>query len=261
MSVYVNGPVVTRYIGVAGVLLAVMDAEIAEHKEKERERRKAWEWEETRRYHEFKKRTATVNTLLVTVLNAFGFVRQNCSPRRKSRVQTLPRKYTNRGDAEIRERMRELVRDYCRDVPNAIEELAEPARRYPQEFAAELEMDMTGMAVKGLINYELSKCDAYSAKLRADWLARIGVMVHELAGENASPARRLCAALVALADTKFWLLMMQAGSTGVRTEAILSTRRRTFAHKRYLAALKTFSQIEAAERRPRRMVQVVMAEV
>jgi hypothetical protein len=260
-SFRVGDKVKTRYFGVNGVFFALLDRERAEEKRQKREQRIAWEQGETQRYQEFKQRTAAINHLVVTALHGLGFIRIDRGAWRRSRVETLPRRYPDRGDTEIRERMRELIRDYCRDVPGAIVELHDLSRRYPREFATEAEMNLSEMAVQGLINHELPKHDAYSNKLRVDWRARIGVMARELAGDNASPARRLCAALVALADTEFFLLTVQAASTGVRTEALLSARRRTYAHQRYQAALRTFSQIELAEKRSRRMVHIVtMAE-
>jgi hypothetical protein len=260
-SIRLNGRVTTRSYGRGGRILSEMDRGIAEEKQQERAERKLWEQEQVRLYREFKKQTAAVNRLLVIALNALGFVRQCRTPWRRSRVEKLPRRYPNRGDAEIRQRMRELVNDYCRGILTANDELHDLAKRYPQEYSAECEMNMREMAIQTLVNHELPKHDAHSNKLRVDWRAQIAIMTRELAGENPSPARRLCAVLVALADTEFFLLTVNAATHGMQTEAPSSARRRTFAHRRYLSALKTLAQIEQAEKRSRRMVQVVtMAE-
>jgi hypothetical protein len=79
-------------------------------------------------------------------------------------------------------------------------------------------------------------------------------MAAELAGENPSTARLLCAQAVAIAHAEHWMVTMQAASHGMQQDHYpKSIRKRNAAHKRLMTWLKTLAQITAAEQRKQRM--------
>ncbi len=155
-----------------------------------------------------------------------------------------------------RKEIRALMIALCDDDRSGLPRLQELSRLYPKEFVCDIASIARSVFAKHLFP-EAKDDDEPNARIRTELQAQIVLNALELAGENPSPARRLCAEVAAYAWAENWILC----STNVCTESTLTIRRRTAANRRFLYSLKTLAQIEQAEQRPRRMVQVNVATV
>src|SRR5262249_38719795 len=89
--------------------------------------------------------------------------------------------------------------------------------------------------------------------VREGMALKLKVLTLELAGEDPSPARRLCAQAAAFAYMEYWVIQSLATSNKWSSPAQL--RRLAAAHKRHLSSLRCLSQIVRAEQpRPRPIV-------
>jgi hypothetical protein len=115
---------------------------------------------------------------------------------------------------------------------------------------------VTGCTLDQLAINAFVFAESESEATRDDLRAEVALLADELAGDNPTPARRLCAQVAAFAAAEHWYLCMHAADVrfhGKQGEPA-AVRRRDGAQRRYLAALKTIAQIEAAERRRPRMI-------
>jgi hypothetical protein len=197
-----------------------------------------------------RERGRMIETLLTTALEALGFVRYDRGPWIRRMKPSADNGALPDRD-EIRKQMRELVKDIAAGDKAAVRELRRLGSLHPDELVIELGPYLDRMAVHGgaMGVFEREKC-------REDLVAHVALLVDELAGDNPSPARQLCAQVAALASAEHWYLSMQAGSKGFWTDQgnPVVIRRRNGAQRRFLSALKAFAQIEAAERKRPRMI-------
>src|SRR5262249_43883926 len=84
--------------------------------------------------------------------------------------------------------------------------------------------------------------------LAASLLARLELVAAELSGENPSPARRLVAQAAAFNWAEVWALNIGAAAR-VEDEHPGMVRRRTAAHKRFLASLRPLVAVARLEGR------------
>jgi hypothetical protein len=247
-----NGRVKRQYVahGDFAELLAWDDQE--QRREHEEERRPRQEADQAHReaYHAERKRGQAIRTLLLIGLEAVGFTRYDRHPWRRRIMAALPSPVPMAGD-EFKSKFRTLARSVFRGDQSAVEKLRKLAKAYPIQTAKELTFDIARTARLGLAVTE------FSQRFAADSLiAKMETLIVELAGDNPSPAKRLCAEAVGFAWGEHWILCMAAASGGVGKRSLEDIRRRTAAHKRLLSGLKTLTQIERAEQKPRRMVDV-----
>jgi hypothetical protein len=154
-------------------------------------------------------------------------------------------------------RMRLLVNAVFREEQSAVAKLQSMAKRYPDLFAMEVNGDIRRFAQTALVNHEC----ATNEKLKCDVLARMEVIAADLAGDNPSVARQMCADVAAFCWADAWTVSMNVGGNGVQQTSPVATRRLSAAQSRLLRSLKTLSQIEAVEnRRPRRAQQTIDVE-
>jgi hypothetical protein len=171
-------------------------------------------------------------------------------------MKALPESAKNANGSNARKRIHELIEKiaYADPDPAVIEELRRLGTLHPVCFAKEI-----GHSFATGARIFMSEDMAKERKLKGQCYAKMVMLTRELAGDDPSPARRLCAEAASFAYTEWWLLTMQAARTGIRKEHPLSVKRRNAAHRRYMTSLKVLSQIEAAEVKPRRM-QVKVAD-
>jgi hypothetical protein len=248
-----NGKVVSRQCGSGAFAIwaAVFDLASAEDREEQRREARARREEQERLYLLEHQRGRTIETLLTIALESLGFARYQRYPWKRRHMKPLPDNGAPHNWDEIRKQMRELVNDIAAGDKTDVRELRRLAGLHPDELVLELGPYLDRMALEGIAMgvYEREKC-------REDLVAHIALLSDELAGDNASLARRLCAQVAAIASAEHWYLIMQAGVAGFAGHQgeLPSVKRRSAAQRRFLAALRNLAQIEAAERKRPRMI-------
>jgi hypothetical protein len=125
------------------------------------------------------------------------------------------------------------------------------------DAAAEIMLDIARVTRVAVAEFEFKHNQGDAETL----FASMEKVLADLAGERPSSARLLCAEVAAVAWVEWWLLSLMAASSKFQTQTPEQNRRRTAAHRRFMMSLKTLSQIAAAERKPRRMIDVDFTEV
>jgi hypothetical protein len=261
----INGQVRTRYIcsGEQATLLWEMDKLIAAERAEERAALLAERGKVDQAYKVERDRGKVIRLLVTIALEALGFIRHGRNPwRRRSTMSQLPAPTLSKLDEKaLREKLRDAVDDAAFMDPAAIETLRQYSRANPYAFATEFLCDIAQLArwALALAEYpkKTGKDPARAVEQQKETVARMNLMARELAGENPSPARQLCAQVIAFASYEHWSVTMQSASSRFLSDLDpRAGRRRNGAHKRLMTALRTFAQIEQAERPKSRMVQV-----
>jgi hypothetical protein len=154
--------------------------------------------------------------------------------------------------AKFRSRFRALVKMVRRGDESAVDTLKKLVQDHPTWAAKEFSFDHARTARLSIAVQEFANTPDQANSL----FAKMQLIISELVDENASPARRMCAELVSYCWAEHWVLSTLAAVNGVNKRPMDDIRRRTAAHRRLALSLRTLAQIETAERRPRRMIEV-----
>jgi hypothetical protein len=238
-SVRIGRRVTSRYV--ASGEDAPLFAALAAQERRERAEAQALAAEQRRLYDAETARGSSVQALMATGLQALGFRRWNRT-RWRRRMKALacplpaspPRKPT-------RHEARALMRQVADDVPGALAQWRELVRAYP-----EVAVDAACSNLYELAIYALGKHEFKTRECAQDGLAvKLRQLQADLAGEDAPPALRLTAQVVAFAWADHWILSTASAMHGVQLDDPWTVRRRNAACKRLLAAIKTHEQIRA----------------
>jgi hypothetical protein len=203
-------------------------------------------------------RGRNVSNLVRIGLEANGFVRYSRNPWKNRVMRSLlgPASLARASKIQVSIEIRQLIAALVRGDQTVVSRLQTNARERPAMFADEVELDLVQLARRTLADREFT-----DSKLRDDLITRMALVTGELAGDNPSVARRLCAEAAGFAWAETWVLNMTLGANGVQQQSPMASRRLSAAQSRLLKALKTHAQVEAAlNRRLRRTQQTIDVE-
>jgi hypothetical protein len=223
----------------------------AEERQRDRLILREWREKQERLYHDERQRGQSAQTLLAIALEGLGFRRTDRHPWRKRMIPALVNSDPI-GRGQFRKQFRALVKSIRRGDETAIDTLKRLVRDHPQWTAQEFAFDIARMARLSIAVQEFANTPDQANAL----FAKTQLIISDLANENASPARRMCAELVSFCWAEHWLLSSLAAINGLNKRPVDDIRRRTATHRRLALSLRTFAQIAAAERKPRRMIDV-----
>jgi len=245
-----HGRVKREYVasGEWAELLAQDDWEQRQEREQERQAIREIEDEHRDAYQTERQRGQGIKTLVTIGLEGLGFIRYQRGRWKRRSMRALTSNGTKAGKKPVVEKIRQLVNAIVRGDQSAVPKLQAISRSAPRAFAREVEGAFPALAYYLLAKGEMPT----DHKLRDDFVARMHLVAHELAGDDPSTARRLCSEAAAFAWGECWLLNMKAGAAKVDRQSVESSRRQTAAARRLMMSLKTVAQIAAAESKPRR---------
>jgi hypothetical protein len=165
-------------------------------------------------------------------------------------MKSLPGNGALRNGAEVRKEIRALIRRVGDEDKDALQELRQLASAYPDAMRKELSYSINHIAVYALAMVVFKD----DGEAQDGLVASIRLLADELAGADPTPARRICAEVASLAVHEHWHASSSVLSQNQGKPTV--ARCRTEAQKRALRSLLTLSQIEKAERRRARMVDV-----
>jgi hypothetical protein len=240
-SVRIGRRVTSRYI--ASGEDALLCAALAECERQDRAEARALAAEQRRLYDAENARGEAVRALMATGLQALGFGYWNKTRWRRrmkalaapAPAVTLPPRKPTKHEA------RALMRRVADDVPGALAEWRELVRAYP-----DVAVDAACSDLYELATYAIGKHEFKTRECARDGLAvKLRQLQADLAGEDAPPALRLTAQVVAFAWADHWILSAASAMHGVQTDDVWAIRRRDAACKRLLSAIRTHEQIRA----------------
>lgn len=233
-SVYYGG-------GEMGLLLAAMDAVIADRRRAERLERDRAEASALEKLAEERRRGLAIRRTAASVLEGMGFSRYQRTSR--WRYRAMDNELANR-DAwapPSRQEIQSLVREAQAGEGDAQARLAALAGEHPKAVATAVTTSFY-RAAKRLLADAVTPDPAMATcvEARIDWFA------DELAGPGASLSMKLLAAVVAFSAQEYWVLTA-AGAKRLSQASPAELRRQAAAQKRYLASLRTFAAIKKLE--------------
>lgn len=260
-SVRVNGKVTTlHYDGFLGRLVEMDDLGRREEAAEIRQEARQREAEQREAYRDEQARGRLIRDLVAVGCELAGFSRYSRGRWRKRRMQALPTQPLSPDDlAKVKAEIRQVLDDCKAGNPDALARLRKLGADHPDLVINATSADLFTLAVQALLKRCCGDPDPKKAAFEEVIKLRIRSLTAELAGENPSPIRRLCARAAAYADLEFWLAQMVATNSKPFSPAL--DRRLNSAHKRYLAALKTLAQISRLEQPRPRPVQAVQVNV
>jgi hypothetical protein len=204
-----------------------------ERQEFANQRRKEWETE--------KRRAAGIRDLVTITLDGLGFRLHARNRWRRKRMKALtidtqPPPLPSRND------LRRLIGEVRNGVQGARGELHRLAVAYPEVIVEATYTDLASLATETLANH-VGGDDACTEGVKA----KMRMLYAELVGDHASPAIRLVTKAVVFAWLEHWILSLSA-STRVQQTSDMHLRRQNAAHRRFIRAVKTYSQIAALDR-------------
>jgi hypothetical protein len=128
--------------------------------------------------------------------------------------------------------------------PGALDRLRELGQEYPAAVVAATQAEPGRLAA--MILAKAYDGTGKIPAMREGTLIRFEQVAAELAGEDPTPCRRLCARRAAYCELEVWQLSMAAAAASSPSPAL--DARLTAADKRLMRALKTLSQIGKLER-------------
>lgn len=159
-------------------------------------------------------------------------------------MQALP----NPSAPPSRSEVKALVEEVKAGKPASLNALRALAVYHPALVVEETHADLASLARTALMHATFKD----DMVLREGLRVKLRLLAAELAGDNPSPARRLCVEAVAFAWGEHWWISTLVAANQHSTPAWL--RRQSGAHRRLMSSLKTLAQLTAAERPVRRSI-------
>jgi hypothetical protein len=237
----VGGKVTTRYFG-RNPIIAELDRERREEKLEEQAAINAHRDEQARLLREDQSRWQATHTLLTLTLEAWGFTRYSRNPwkrRRMNEIQTID----NADNTALRKQFRSLVKRVVRGDADAVRELQAFSMAHPKEMARSVVFNVDKLAMQTLASTEYTQDGSWAEQ----FYAKMECVAFELAGENPTVPRLLCAQAAAFAWAEHWRQSMLSAATRGGERSKEQIRRQDAAHKRLMVSLRTLSQIAKAE--------------
>jgi hypothetical protein len=248
ISVRENGRITTRYIGGGwmGEAADLIRRDCAEQlrearqeaREREAEHRAEWEAE--------RERGERIRDLVTLGCEVAGFVRHSRHGWRKRRMGRTQTPARPSAPSDLEAEIRRAVAACKSGKPGAIARLRELGREYPAMVLDATIGDTYRWAKQALRMVLLADRSPGQDYVREGVALKLKTLALELAGEDPSPVRRLCAQAAAFAYVEFWLI--QSAATANQWTGPAQLRRLAAAQKRHLASLRALAQIERAER-------------
>jgi hypothetical protein len=252
-SIRKNGRVTSIYVGGGcAELLYEMDAIERQAKEAERQQLREWRDEQTSLYRAEQQRGRGLLAITTVTLEGLGFARYARNPWKRRQMKALPIAVQKKAKAGVESLIPDLVTRINDGDSQALEQLRQLSAGYPEEVATAFAASLERMAEHVFVTHEIPGETA--DELQDELIAQMRLKAAELAGDNPSAAISTCAKAAAFAWAEHWILTMQAGGAGVRSDSPESMRRRNAAHKRLMVGLRTLAQIRQAESRTKRTI-------
>jgi hypothetical protein len=199
-----------------------------------------------------------LDAVVVQELNRLGYGRISRGPWRWRPMKAIDR---DRSEPSAEQRAA-AVAEIARLAPVAkksgdkasLDRLRELGRDFPDEVIEAVAGDPAGLARKALLQ------PYWGNPAAQDGLElRLGQLTRELAGEDPSPVKRLCAQVAAYSNLEFWMLQAAATKQGWCTAAHL--RYLDAAHARHLKSIRTLAAIGRLERTRPRVIHATQVNV
>jgi hypothetical protein len=252
-SIRIGGRVSTEYYGMGHYAadLATMDVIFRAERDRERLERLAVDEEHRRLYDEEQARGVAVRRMVAVILTALGFVRYARNPWRRRAMRRGVRSMTpavcsDPGPPPVPAEVEALVKRTSAGEKEALWSLCELAKVHPRVVVDATTNDLCWCARTLLADHLGNGDKAQEIGIET----RLELIAADLAGEGASLALQLCAEVVAFSWLEYWTLSAAIARGGRLAKTTpIEIRRQNAAHRRFLASLRTFTQIASLEGR------------